>query len=113
MTKSDLEKRQIKIEIDSLRKGLGRVVDQLQRAPLAQSKAGKGLIGLAHSLLIRRIEREQEELKSGAKREYEIPLLAMAPDRLAYLTLQAIFHEFGQSDSMFSGVPMLGLAEKI
>lgn len=113
MAKSDLEKRQIKIQIDSLRKGLGRVYDQLQRAPLAQTGAGKGLSLLAQPLLIRGIEREQKELQNGGKRDYEIPFLAMASDRLAFLTLQAIFHEFGRSDAMVSGVPMLGLAEKI
>jgi DNA-directed RNA polymerase len=113
MAKSDLEKRQIKIELDSVRKGLGRVHDQMERAPLAQTKTGRGLIDLAHPILIGGIEKEQEELQNGAKRDYEIPLLAMASDRLAHLTLQAIFHEFGQSNSMISGVPMLGLAEKI
>jgi DNA-directed RNA polymerase len=113
MSKGDLEKRQIKIEIDALSKGLGRVYDEHQRAPFAQSKSGRGLLLLAHPLLTRAIEKEQTELKNGAKRDYEIPFLAMAPDRLAYVTLQAIFHEFGQSDSMISGVPMLALAEKI
>lgn len=113
MPKSDLEKRQLKIEIDSFRKGLGRVQDELERVPLAQTKPGRRAIDLAHPLLTRRIEKEREALQNRAKRDYEIPLLAVAPDRLAHLTLQAIFHEFGQSDSMITGVPMLSLSEKI
>lgn len=113
MSKSDLEKRQEMIEIASISKGVGRIYNEIARAPFAQSKSGRALIRFGHPLLIKAIEKERKALEKGARRDYEIPFLAIAPDRLAFLTLQAVFQGICDKKTGSWGAPMLSIAEMI
>lgn len=90
----DLLAQELELETQSVARALKSFWDSWERTRLSDSKAGRSLLEIALPPLTEAVRREQEKIREGARPRYWQEMMAMDPDRLAYLTILTILDGF-------------------
>lgn len=105
----ELPTQDLELETQSVAWALKSFWETWERNRLSDSKAGRSLLEIALPPLTEAVRKEQEHIKGGARPRYWQELMAMEPDRLAYLTILTILDGFrgSKADEKFTKYTML------
>ncbi len=85
---------ELEIETQSVARAVKSFWDSWEKTRLSDSKVGRSLLEIAFPPLTEAVRREQERIKEGARPRYWKEMMAMVPDRLAFITILTILDAF-------------------